>query len=157
MAIAPFRFDVGKIRSTGSKYPWEPGYVESVREQLNDLQVIFRDVVKQIGNVAPGICMQAMKPTFEKAKYYCPVDTGALVASAYLEIRPFRGQPRVEMGFARGGVPHYAVIVHENLEMKHKPPTQAKFLERALDEDMYQIEALIDQYFHEFWKSGERR
>jgi hypothetical protein len=157
MAISPFRLDVGKIRSTGAKYPWEPGYIKSIRTQLDDLQKAMKAIVASFENTTPEICMEALRPTFEKSKVYCPKDTGLLVSSAYLEIAGFRGQRRVEMGYARGGNPHYAVVVHENLEMKHKSPTRAKWLEVAVAEDLIDIMEGIAEGMAKFWQSADRR
>lgn len=144
------KLQIGKIRSRGTKYPWEPGYVQAINEQCKDLMALIKQVVKQFEDVTPEICKEALEPTLELAKYYCPKDTGALVESAYLEVRGFRGQPRVEIGFARGGNPYYAVVVHENLEMHHEHPTQAKFLERAVHEDLPNIEERITYAYQEF-------
>jgi hypothetical protein len=155
MAVAPLRLDVGKIRSTGTKYAWEPGYVESIRGQMNDLQKAFASLMTQFEGATPEICYEALEPTLQKAISYCPIDTGLLRSSAYLEIAGFRGQPRVEMGFARGGVPYYAVLVHEDLEIKHRPPTQAKFLERAVNEDLPVMNDRIAAAFKKYWATGE--
>jgi hypothetical protein len=146
--------DVGKIRSKGTKFPWEPGFIQSVREQLDDLQRIMKSVVAQFEGATPEICLEALRPTFEKSKVYCPVDTGALIESGYLEIVGFRGQPRVEMGYGRGGNPYYAVIVHENLEMEHRAPTRAKWLATAVEEDLDEIKIRIEQGMREFFGPG---
>lgn len=141
---------IGKIRSTGAHYSWEPDYVDAIKEQCNDLTGLIRSICNQIENVTPDICLNALAPTMELAVYYCPVDTGVLRESAYLENISFRGKPRVECGFARGGNPHYAVIVHEDLEHFHNPPTTAKFLERAVNEDLRNIETRIIGAYQEF-------
>lgn len=144
------RLQVGKITSRGAKYPWEPGYVASVEKQVRELTDILRSICDQFGDVTPEICRDALEPTFEKSKVYCPKDTHRLVNSGYLEITGFRGQPRVEMGYAKGGDPHYAVLVHENLNMHHQPPTQAKFLQRAVEEDLPDIAVRIGEGFRTF-------
>jgi hypothetical protein len=144
------KLNVGKIRSTGTKYPWEPGYVASIKGQMKSLEDIIKALVTQVGDATPEIVMKALEPTFEKAKKYCPKDTHALADSAYLENVGFRGQPRVEMGFARGGIPYYGVIVHENLEFHHQAPTQAKFLERAVNEDIPDIAIRIADGYKDF-------
>jgi hypothetical protein len=155
MAIQVLRLDVGKIRATGNIYAWEPDYVEKIREQMDSLQRIIGSAYNQFETAAPQIVYNALEPTFLKARdVYCPIDKGDLRASGYLEIQPFRGQPRVEMGFARGGQPFYAVVVHENLEMPHKPPTRAKFLETAVDEDLSDISSRITEGFRKFFNGS---
>jgi hypothetical protein len=156
LAVQVLRLDVGKIRATGNVYPWEPGYIQSVRAQLDDLQSIIHSTFEQFEERAPEIVYNAMEPTFLKARdVYCPTKTGTLRASGYLEIQRFRGQPRVEMGFARGGTPEYAILVHENLNMQHAPPTRAKFLETAIDEDLVDINSRIANGF-ENWFNAKR-
>ena len=94
--------------------------------------------------------LEAMVPIKRKADYYTPVDTGALLESGYLEINSFRGNPRVEIGFGRGGKPFYTVYVHEILEYRHAEPTQAKFLERAVYEDLGGLRTRLVQAYRRF-------
>lgn len=83
----------------------------------------------------PLAIVDGLTPTLELARdTYCPIQTGALRESAYLEAKLGGQGVEAEIGFARGGTPDYAVIVHENPAAYHKPPTQAKFLERAVNE-----------------------
>jgi hypothetical protein len=78
----------------------------------------------------------ALAPTLRKAISYTPVKTGALRKSAYLEVRRqgLLGGYQAEIGFGKGGVPSYAIIVHE-VPNKHTEPTRWKFLQAALEED----------------------
>jgi hypothetical protein len=95
------------------------------------------EVCDNFVNVSEDVMLEALQPTFEKARdVYCPEKTGDLRASGYLEKVGFRGQPRVEIGFARGGDPWYGLYVHEMTGYNHEPPTQAKFLQRAVMEDL---------------------
>lgn len=120
-------------------YASEPDFVSQMNAQVkaltNDLDYIFQ----QFEDVTPEVTKDAMEPTFEKSKVYCPKDTHALVDSGYLEIVAFRGRPRVEIGYAKGGVPRYAVYVHEMTELSHEAPTRSKWLEAAINEDMFSI------------------
>lgn len=53
------------------------------------------------------------------------------VAAAFSkEIRRFAGNPKCEVGTGT----KYGVYVHEHTWKAHKPPTEAKFMERALDQ-----------------------
>ncbi len=111
---------------------------------------VLRNYERLIGHMemaTPEILMEAMEPTFDKSQDYCPEDTGELRESGYLEITQFRKQPRVEIGYGRGGEPEYAVAVHENLEWRHKAPTRAKWLQIAVEEDAQAIQGrIIRQY-----------
>lgn len=131
------------------RFPSEAGYVEGVVSQMKAVTDNLIKVVEQIKNATPEIMYEALVPTLELALEYCPIDTGLLRSSAYLEITEFRGHPRVEMGFARGGQPEYAVSVHENLEWKHEFPTRAKFLEHAMNEDMDNIRSRLEESYKE--------
>ena len=151
MTIPRLSVNVGKTRSSGAKYPWEPGYVEAIRAQMKEIEAAIVSICHQFGDATPELVRDALEPTFEKAKVYCPKDTHALVNSGYLEIVGTRTRPRVEIGFARGGNPHYAVLVHENMEFRHQAPTRAKFLEAALDEDLPDIAVRIGTNFRKFF------
>lgn len=94
-------------------------------------------------NALPSAGKFALGPTLTLAKRYCPKDTKALVNSGYLEITSRGAGGTVEIGFGKGGVPHYALIVHEMLEYKHKAPTRAKFLQIAMQETRHSILARI--------------
>jgi hypothetical protein len=130
--------------------PSEPGYVAAVNRAVKALEKDLLSIFDQIEEITPGVMMEVLEPVKTKAEYYCPKDTGALVESSYLEVTQYRGKPRVELGFARGGEPRYAVYVHENLEYYHKAPTQAKFLERAVNEEMNEIFMHIGELYGRF-------
>lgn len=116
-------------------YPTEAGYVESIKRQTKSMTDRLIDIMNQFKDVSEDLMVEALQPTFEKSQMYCPIDTGALRASGYLEKAGFRGNPRVEIGYARGGQPDYAVRVHENMEWNHAIPTRAKWLQAAVLED----------------------
>lgn len=103
----------------------------------------FKAWVAHLEGNAADVLYEAMLPTFEKAKLYTPKKDGDLVASGYLEKRTFRGNSIVEIGFGKGNKPFYAIWVHEKLEDRHAPPTRAKYLQSALEEDEGQIRSLI--------------
>lgn len=102
----------------------------------------YRDLIDHVEQGTPAVLLEAMEPTFEKSKDYCPKDTGDLVNSGYMKVSKYRG-PRVEIGYGKGGDPEYAVAVHENLEWRHKAPTRAKWLQVALEEDSDRLQSRI--------------
>jgi hypothetical protein len=71
----------------------------------------------------------------------CPEDSGRLRATAHLSGPHIRGD-RIwfVMSYgtdANGTEPApYAIYVHEDMEADHEPPTQAKFLETAIEENV---------------------
>lgn len=121
------------------RWPSEAGYVSAMASKARALTDDLLAIVNAFEDATPEIIMEALEPTFEKAKYYVPKDTWDLHDSAYLEITSFRGKPRVEMGFARGGNPPYGMFVHEIERYRHASPTRSKFLEAAMKEDLGDI------------------
>jgi len=114
-----------------------------VRKQSKGLIDNFVAWTEHMEEQAADVLMEALQPTFDKSQELVPKDTGDLQRSGYLEKGRVAGRPTVEIGYARGGVPHYAVLQHENLEFYHDPPTSAKFLERPLLEDSNNIQKRI--------------
>lgn len=112
---------------------------------VNGIVSRYQEFVRRVLAVGPRATKIALMPTFAKSKIYCPKKTGALVFSGYLEIvgrmaHVFGGiTPVVEMGYGKGNYPPYTMIVHETLEYYHKPPTRAKWLQVALQEDQSKI------------------
>lgn len=104
------------------------------RKDMADVITNLRRLVANLEEATPEALLYALKPAFDLSQIYVPEDTGELKDSGYLEVAGRGKTPSVEIGYGRGGQPEYAAIVHEDLEMKHKSPTRAKFLEVALRE-----------------------
>lgn len=146
MAIGA-RLIVGKtnVRTTG--YPSEPFFVRQVNQAMREIRDNLNYIIQQFEDVTPDFMLQAMQPIFDESQALCPVETGRLKDSGYLEVTSFRGNPTVEVGYGKGGDPWYTVWVHEMTEIPHKPPTQAKFLEKAVNDGMSDlIDSLAAQY-----------
>lgn len=141
---------VGKAAAGIAKTKLDARSTVSMLQTARGISDALISVVEAFENVTEEIIVEVLEPTLEIAKEYCPVDTGKLVDSAYLELNTFRGKPRAEMGFARAGDPWYAAIVHESLWFHHEAPTQAKFLERAVFEDLNNIKARIEAAYRDF-------
>lgn len=140
MAIKRIHVGVGlRAAPRAPLYPSEPGYIAQMQKQSKILTDTLLSIFDQFEDISEDIMLEALEPTGEKAKIYTPKDKHDLVNSYYLEKASFRGKPRVEMGFAKGGKPRYAVYVHEIVEYQHESPTRAKFLESAMKEDLEQI------------------
>ena len=91
---------------------------ELTQEQLknNELNSIKANVNNKIAG-----------EVLERAKYYCPVDTGRLKESGHLEPQP---DGSVDVVFDC----EYAWYVHEDMNKIHAFPTCAKFLTIAVEE-----------------------
>ena len=133
-------FNVGSTRVKK-----RPGYSRDASRSMASVIENYRRFIAGLTEITPEVIINALEPTLDLAKYYTPEDTGELRRSAYLEETGTKEHPQVNMGFGKGGHPHYAAKVHENMEFRHKAPTQAKFLQRALEEDAGEIQQRIIQ------------
>lgn len=151
MALPRLRVNVGPLRQAKNPpYPSHPTYVAYMQESSKALTDLLLDILDQFEGASNDLMYDALQPTFEKAKVYTPKDTMALVDSAYFVKTGTDKKPRVEMGFARGGKPYYAVYVHEILSYKHAPPTRAKFLEVAVKEDYSEMYHRLGRNYYRF-------
>lgn len=141
------KLTMGLTRVKIPQFASEPGYVAAVNRAVEELTKEVLSIIDQFEDVTPEIMEDVLTPAFELSKVYCPKLTGDLVNSAFLEVVGGKKDPRVVMGYAKGGNPRYAVLQHENLEFRHEAPTQAKFLERAVNESLDEMAtALIWDY-----------
>lgn len=122
---------------------------QALSGQLSALSEQIRLWSQHVTVNADRVLYNALQPTFEKSKVYCPKDTLLLVNSARLDVEPAResgGRKKAavaSISYGGRGVPFYAVYVHEILRYRHDPPTRAKFLESALREDMDKIKGKL--------------
>ena len=144
------KLKLGLVRVTKPVYASQSNFVALVNQQMRAVQEDLENILEQFEEVTPEIPLEALRPTFEKSQEYVPKKSGALHDSGYLEIVQFRGNPKVEMGYAKGGRPDYAVYVHEMTNIPHKSPTSAKFLERAINEDLHQIIDRLHEGYNRF-------
>ena len=69
-----------------------------------------------------------------RSQELCPVDSGTLMNSAYVDVVDDR---TYAVGYG-GAASEYALIQHENLQYYH-PVGQAKFLEQAFEEEIVEL------------------
>ena len=132
--MAVLRLNVGRVRRTVAIQPSEGGYIVSIRKQMKQIRDNLLKVVNHIDNVTPDALRFGLQPIFEESQRLVPVDTGALKRSGFIEVRTTSsGVHSAGIGYGRYGKPFYAGFVHEILEFRHAPPTQAKFLEAAVN------------------------
>ena len=101
--------------------------------QVDTTDLKLRQMSRQINEMVKRTVEEVVEKVFAESQILVPVHTGALRAS---------GQIVKEMGLDDaevatfvtygGGAVDYAVKVHEDLEMPHAAPTQAKYLEVPL-------------------------
>lgn len=90
-------------------------------------------------DITPEVMVEALEPTMQLSDHYAPKDTHTMVNSRYNEVRKRGDGLRAEVGYNKNGQAPYTIFVHEMPQFYHEPPTQYKFLQRALDEDMPEI------------------
>lgn len=93
--------------------------VRAVIKNLKKVKVTSQGGLEK-GLMKAGLFLQAA------SQKIVPVDTGALRNSAFTRLR-WKGTKRADV--LVGYTQSYAVYVHENLEARHAPGKQAKFLE----------------------------
>jgi len=145
---AKIKAAVGDHRITVEDSASMAAATRQTRAQLKAITDSLNAIMKGIEDATPGALYFALRPIYDLSQTLVPVDKGALKTSGYLESRNSRGRPQAELGYARGGSPSYAVYVHENLEAKHKSPTQAKFLQAPLEMLVDTIPERIKRYIN---------
>lgn len=151
---ARLKVKVGLTSVRSPRYPSEPAFVKMMNDQVAEIVGALTDIMEQTGDVSPEIAMDALEPTFEKSKVYCPKDTHELVNSGYLEIVRRGPAPYVEMGYAKGGKPRYAPYVHEITSYRHEAPTRSKWLQHAVQEDMGSFQSRLAEGYRRFLTGG---
>lgn len=74
----------------------------------------------------------AAEGVMNESKRIVPVDTGALRSSGQVKTpRITKRKVIVELGYGDSSV-DYATRVHDNVNLRHEPPGQSKFLEKPL-------------------------
>lgn len=134
MAARIARFRVGPQRITKGLDPARAGYAMQIRSQMKAVEQSYSRLIETLGLNSEAAIEAMLQPVFNRSQELVPVKTGALKSSGYIATRQSRGRSVGEVGYGKGNVPPYAVFVHENLDAQHAPPTQAKFLEQAVDE-----------------------
>jgi hypothetical protein len=108
---------------------------DQARNGLNPILDNLNHLVDWVrSDVLPEVMKEAIDPTMDLSDHYAPKDTRTMVNSRYNEVRG-RANPHVEVGYNRNGEAPYTIFVHEMPQFYHEPPTQSKFLQRAIDED----------------------
>jgi hypothetical protein len=123
--------------------------------QISAMTKALLDIQQQFVDVSDEVMLEALQPNYEKSQEYVPKQTGRLSRSGYLQIaETSRGNPRVEIGYGYGGDPFYTVFVHEMVNIRHEPPTRAKFLQQAIMEDLDGIFKRLGDGYKEFMGGG---
>lgn len=142
----PVRFIIGLRRIGRATRPSVAGATRATRQAMRNIENNLARVVSAIEEATPDAIEFALDPIFFRSQELVPVDTGELKDSGFVFVEKRASGARGEVGYAPGGRPFYAVFVHENLEIRHESPTQAKYLEQAVDELSGDIPARIREH-----------
>lgn len=126
--------------SPGSHASYNKTFSASARESMANVVKRFDALVSKLKNACPDSLETAMMPTLEKARLYCPKDTGELVATGnMISGVNADGTAYCQVSFGGKGKIHYAAIVHERTDLAHEAPTRSKYLQAAVEEDLGKI------------------
>ena len=123
MAARLSRFRVGKQRLPATTRPSEAGYTRVIRSQMKSIEDTVTEIIQSIEGVTEEAVKAGLEPIFKRSQELVPVDTHALRNSGYIETRKTNRGVTGEVGYAKGGSPHYAVFVHEMVDIPHAAPT----------------------------------
>lgn len=126
-----------KVRNNAS--PSEAAYTRNINKQMDAIKRNLNKLISGIENANPQALHYAVQPIYQDSQRVVPEDTGTLKDSGFIETRRNASSATVVVGYAKGGHPHYAIYVHERLELEHDSPTQAKFLEDPIKWNMNKI------------------
>lgn len=138
MARRPYktmgRFNVGRHRINRND-PKRAMGIQGARQSMRAIVQAFDMLVNQIHGLTIEAAYDIATKVKERGDYYVPKDTGELLRSGYAEAVDAPtglGRINIQVGYGANDQPDYAVIVHENLEAHHASPTQAKYLQQAI-------------------------
>ena len=86
---------------------------------------------------------QGAEIILEKARYYCPIETGRLRTHSGVSLPEGEDIVIAEITFDMA----YAVFVHEDMSKNHASPTRSKFLEVAVRETKNEVSWAIGTAF----------
>ncbi len=137
---------IGRVRVHPNTGIHEAAYTRSIRVQVRQIVNNLKAITKGIHDLTPEAIRFGLQPMFDESQRLVPKDTLALMHSGFLEVRKTASGAEASMGYGRGGRPFYTGFVHERLDVFHQAPTQAKFLEAAINKHMGRFLPRVKQY-----------
>lgn len=146
MSARPVRFNVGLKRLSKKQPITVVKSTRQAREAFRMLERNLQSAIKILRQATPDALEYALDPIYERSQELVPRLTHTLAESGFVDTVRVGDRYVGEVGYAPGGVPHYSIFVHENLEATHESPTQAKFLEQAVKELSGKIPSRIVEF-----------
>lgn len=123
----------GKTRHGSQAFYRKHATIEG-RQGMAEILKRYSAFIRQLEGATPEILENAMMPAFNKSQEYVPKDTLALAQSGRLTVE---NGPRPTAFITYGDEKAwYAALVHEYTWLNHEPPTRAKYLQAALEEEL---------------------
>lgn len=133
--------------SWGSQAFYRKTATLDARQAMKEIIGEYSKLISNVKNATPEILEQSLKPIFKRAQYLVPEDTGALWESGALTSgRGSDGKAFASITFGNEEA-WYAAIVHEYTWLKHESPTQAKYLQTAMEEGISGLPAILKANF----------
>lgn len=126
----------------GKKEVAFPGQARAI-DQFKKVEKEYARWVQHLRGNMGVILEDSLQIVFAVSQELVPHKTGELKRSGYVTRANSGKKMFAEIGYAKGGSPDYAVIVHEDLMKFHEPPTQAKFLEDAIEREAENVQEFI--------------
>lgn len=114
-----------------------------VGQQMESIRKNLLSVIRKIENATVPALIHGMQPIFDESQVLVPVKTGELKRSGFLVAERRGGGVSAAIGYAKKGNPMYAIIQHERLDFSHTAPTQAKYLEEAVNRHLDKIQPRV--------------
>lgn len=140
------RFKVGRQRLGAGVRPSEADYTRQIRAQMKQIEDNLMKVIRGIEGLTPEALEYGVQPIYDLSQVYVPRKTEALANSGSIDASVTSRGARVVVSYGKGGEPEYAVFVHEMVDYYHAPPTQAKFLEQAVNEEVGNVRDRVAEF-----------
>ncbi len=137
---------IGRIRVHSNTKIHEAAYAQNMREQVRLIVANMKSITNGVHDLTPEAIRFGLQPMFDESQRLVPKDTLKLMHSGFLEVRKTTKGAEASMGYGRNNHPFYTIFVHERLDVAHKAPTQAKFLEAAINKHMGRFLPRVKQY-----------
>lgn len=122
------------------------GATRDLRAQMASIEKKVTQAIQNIDNLIPEAIRYGLQPIYDKSQIYVPVLTGDLKASGFIVTSKTSRGASGAVVYGTANDPFYAIWVHERLDLNHKSPTQAKFLEAAVHEELHKVRPRIVQF-----------
>ncbi len=142
--MAGIRFRLGKTQAPSGSLQGD------MNAQMKQMGENLKKVLEAVQTNIPGALIHGVTPIFDESQRLVPVKTGRLKRSGFIrESFSTKNRVTVQIGYAEGGDPPYAAMVHEFTHLNHAAPTQAKFLEEAINRKQGEVGPRVQKFIQE--------